>query len=149
MKRYLNLVNKEMCISILEDIRDSNYVPFYLKITNSHIKDLNKVIGRNAFRKDAVYINSESLWEIMHPVGGECGHHYHGLTPDEVYTSLTRIRYSSDVKLSHDGRYIVMTDVSKSIGVFLVVILDPNGYLKTEMIEKIIVVVTIYPKDKK
>ena len=149
MNHYLNLANKDTCIALLEEIRDNDYVPFYLRITNSHIKDLNAVIGRNVFRKDAVYVNSQSLWEIMQPVGGEGGHHYHGLTPEQVYNALSRMRYSKEIRLSHDGRYIVTTDISHSTNVFLVVILDPDGYLKTEMIEKIIVVVSIYPKDKK
>ena len=149
MNHYLNLANKDVCIALLEEIRDNDYVPFYLRIANSHIKDLNAVIGRNVFRKDAVYVNSQSLWEIMQPVGGEGGHHYHGLSPDQVYNALSRIRYSQNVIVSYDQKYVVITDVDVSDNACLVVVVKPDGYLIKEDQKDVVIVISVYPKDKK
>ena len=149
MNHYLNLANKDVCIALLEEIRDNDYVPFYLRIANSHIKDLNAVIGRNVFRKDAVYVNSQSLWEIMQPVGGEGGHHYHGLSPEQVYNALSRIRYSQNVIVSYDQKYVVITDVDVSDNACLVVVVKPDGYLIKEDQKDVVIVISVYPKDKK
>ena len=148
MNRFLNLANKDACIALLEDIKDNDYVPFYLRITNSHIRDLNKVIGRNVFKKDAVYVNSQSLWEIMQPVGGEGGHHYHGLTPEQVYNALIRLRYSKNVRVSYDNRFVVITDVDYNDEVLLVVVVSPNITVVKEELDNVIIVITIYPSDK-
>ena len=149
MNRYLNLANKDVCIALLEEIRDNDYVPFYLRITNSHIKDLNLVIGRNVFRKDAVYVNSQSLWEIMQPVGGKGSHHYHGLTPKQIYNALTHIRYSQNVIVSYDQKYVIITDIDVSDKASLVVVVKPDGYLVKEDQRDVVIVISVYPKDKK
>lgn len=149
MNHYLNLANKDVCIALLEEIRDNDYVPFYLRIANSHIKDLNKVIGRNVFRKDAFYINSISLCEIMQPVGGKGSHHYHGLTPDEVYNALSRIQYSKSVIPTDDDRFVVITDVEVKEGLYLLVIIARDQYLYKEGLDNVAVIITIYPSNRK
>ena len=149
MNRYLNLANKDVCIALLKEIRDNDYVPFYLRITNSHIKDLNQIIGRNVFRKDAVYINSQSLWETMQPIGGEGGHHYHGLTPKQIYNALSHIRYSKNVIVSYDQKYVIITDIDVSDKASLVVVVKPDGYLVKEDQRDVVIVISVYPKDKK
>ena len=41
--------------------------------------DLNEKIGFVIFKNNSLYINSHSLWELMQPIGGKGGHHYHEL----------------------------------------------------------------------
>ena len=147
--KYINLGNRVEALEFLEDFKNKKYVPFYVRITNSNIKELNKVIGRNVFKKDALYINSLSLWEIMQPVGGRGKHHYHGLTPEDVYNALSRLQYSKEVYTSCEDRYVVITDVVITRDVKLVVILTPNALLYKERIDNVVVIITIYPSDRK
>ena len=145
----INIGDKESCLQTLTQFKENKYVPFHVRITNSNIKELNKVIGRNVFKKDALYINSLSLWEIMQPIGGKGVHHYHGLTPEDVYNALSRLQYSKEIYTSCEDRYIVITDVAITKDVKLVVILASNALLYKERIDKVVVIITIYPSDRK
>ena len=145
----LNIGDKESCLKMLIQFKENKYVPFYVRITNSNIRELNNVIGRNVFKKDALYINSLSLWEIMQPIGDKGKHHYHGLTPEDVYNALSRLQYSKEVYTSCEDRYVVITDVVITKDVKLVVILTPNALLYKERIDNVVVIITIYPSDRK
>jgi len=148
MNKYINIANKNESLYTLNYFRDNRCSPFFVRISNLHIKDLNKVLGRNVFKKDAVYINSETLWDIMQPIGGKGSHHHHGLTPEDVYNSLSRLRYSKQVKLSYDNRVVAITDVIVNDYLRLFVVVSPNTSAVTENLISIISVVTIYPSDK-
>ena len=145
----LNIGDKESCLQTLIQFKENKYVPFYVRITNSNIRELNNVIGRKVFKKDALYINSLSLWEIMQPIGEKGKHHHHGLAPEEVYNALSRIQYSKEVYTSYEDRYIVITDVVVTDEVRLVVIVTPNETLVKENIDNVVVIITIYPSDRK
>lgn len=148
MKVTINLANKDSSIEQLKLFKDKKYAPFYLNIINSHIKELNKVVGRNIFKKDAVYINSLTLWEIMQPVGGQGSHHYHGLTPDEVYGALSKMQYSKNVIPTYDDRYVVITDVVVNEYLKLIVIISSETDIISEDLKNIVAIITIYPSDK-
>ena len=145
----LNIGDKESCLKMLIQFKENKYVPFYVRITNSNIRELNNVIGRNVFKKDALYINSLSLWEIMHQVGGKGKHNYHGLTPEDVYNALSRLQYSKEVYASYLDRYIIITDVNIKDDVYIVVIVTPKSDVPSENLENIISIVTIYPSNRK
>ena len=149
MIKAINLVEKEETINTLQLIRDGKKVSRYIRIINSHIKELNKIIGRNVFKKDAVYINSLTLWEIMQPVGGQGSHHYHGLAPEEVYNALSRIQYSKNVITTDEDRLIVISDVEIKEGLFLLVIIARDQNLYKERLDNVAVIITIYPSNRK
>ena len=149
MVKAINLGNKNESIETLNIFKTKKGNPRYIRIINSNIKELNKVIGRKVFKKDALYINSLSLWEIMQPTGEEGKHHYHGLTPEDVYNALSRLQYSKEVYTSYQDRYVVITDVVVIEEVRLVVIVTPNEFLLKENIDNVVVIITIYPSDRK
>ena len=144
----LNVGDKESCLKTLIQFKENKYVPFYVRITNSNIKELNNVIGRNVFKKDAVYISTLTLWEIMQPTGKKGSHNYHGLTPEDVYNALSRIQYSQNVYSSFDDRYVVITDVFVSEEVKLIVIVSSDTTVIAQELNNIISIITIYPSDK-
>ena len=149
MNKYINIANKNESLYTLNYFRYNRCSPFFVRISNLHIKDLNKVLGRNIFKKDTVYINSETLWDIMQPVGGKGSHHYHGLTPEEVYNTLSRLRYSKQIIPSYDDRFVVITDIQIRDGLYMVAILLTNEDLYKENIDNVTIVITIYPSDRK
>ena len=149
MIKAINLGNKNESITALNSLKTKKGGSRYIRIINSNIKELNKVIGRKVFKKDALYINSLSLWEIMQPVGGKGSHHYHGLTPEQVYGALSRLKYSKEIYTSYEDRYIVITDVAITNEVKLIVIVTPNAVLYKERKDNVAVIITIYPSDSK
>ena len=148
MIKAINLSNKIESIEALNIFKSRKGNSRYIRIINSNIKELNKVIGRKVFKKDTVFIRSSTLWEIMQPVGGRGEHHYHGLAPEDVYNALSRLQYSKQVTISNDDRFVVITDVEISKKIFLIVVIKANSYLFKLDMKKVVVIITIYPKDK-
>ena len=148
MIKNINLGDKKDSIEKLQAFKNEKMNPRFIRIINSRIKDLNKVIGRSVFRKDAVYINSLTLYEIMQPMGGKGKHNYHGLTPVEVYNALSRLKYSKNISISYLDRYVVITDVCVKDNVNLVIIITPQSNIPDENLENIVTIITIYPSDR-
>ena len=144
----LNIGDKESCLQTLIQFKENKYVPFYVRINNSHIKLLNNIIGRTVFKKDAVYISSLTLWEIMQPRGRKGTHNYHGLMPEDVYNALSRIKYSKNVYSSFDDRYVVITDVFVTEEVRLIVIVSSDTTVAAQELNNVVSIITIYPSDK-
>ena len=149
MLRILNIGDTTSSLETLEKIKNNDYSPFEVRIQNSHIIELNKEIGIKVFKNNTLFINSKTLWEIMHPIGGKGKHHYHGLTPSNILEALKTMRHSKDVSLSYDGRYIIISLAKDVNDKFLAIIVDPNGTTKDNGTKRVSRIVTIYPQKKK
>ena len=145
-KNTINISNKEFALSILGQLRDKDYVAFDVEITNSHIKELNELIGRNLFTKSSLYISSTTLHELMKPVGGKGQHNYHELTPDDIYMSLASIKNPKYVFESKYGRYAIISIELSHFDCPLMMIVEKDAPLKTDNKAKINKIITIYPK---
>ena len=148
MIKEINVGNPKTALKALIAIKNSNGSSIDIRITNSHIKELNKIIGKNVFKKDALFISSRTLWEIMQPLGGKGWHHYHDLSPENIYDVLNNIKRPEEVIPSYDGRYLVITIVTVFKGVHLVVILEPDGTLYNNRMSSVNRIITIYPYKK-
>ena len=150
MTKSLNLGNKNYALQSLREIKERKVNDYDVRITNSHITDLNAVIGKKIFKKDALYVGSETLYEIMEPLEKEGKHHHtHGLSPEDIFNALSSIKNSNDVSVSYDNRYVIVTLAIVSDGANLVVIVDPDCPITNGSKTKIIKIITIYPKNKK
>ena len=147
MQCAINLGNKKTAIMILESF-SSKKVNVDIKITNTHIKELNKILNRNIFKKDSLFINSETLWEIMQPIGNRGKHNFHGLSPEKVYEALSTMRFSKDIIVSYDDRYLILTLATVFKDVNIAVIVTPKGNLKNVHQKEINRIITIYPYSK-
>ena len=150
MLANINLGNKKDSIKILSSMKCEKRPDNYdIRIHNSHITELNTVLGKKVFKKNALYIGSETLWEIMQDVGGKGKHHYHGLSPRDVYNALITLRYSKEIDVSYDDRYLIVTLATVFDDINIAVIVATNGFLKTNLKKKVNKIVTIYPYKKK
>ena len=148
MVNNLNLGNEKYALSVLETIKRKGKAGHDIRITNSHITELNKIIGSKVFKKDAVYISYQTLWEIMQPVGGRNKHNFHGLTPKNVYDALTTMHLSTDITISYDNRYIVVTLATVFDGIKIAVIVSPSSALENNLEANVTKIITIYPYHK-
>ena len=149
MKLLLNIGNPNYSLKVLTRIKENVYAPFDVKITNSHIRNLNKHIGYEAFKKETLYVSSKTLWEIMRPIGGKGKHHYHGLAPQDILSALSEIKNSNDVRISYDGRYVVITLAKTEFGIPIAIILTPHGNIIGDTNTDVARIITIYPFNKK
>ena len=148
MKNFINIGNKPASLKYLKEIKEHQYAPFDLRIVNSHITDLNKLVGRRLIKKDALYIGSETLWEIMQPQGKRGRHHYHGLMEEDIYSALANISEPYCIFITEFDRIAVVSISLCHFGEKTVTIIEIDAELVTFEKTKIYKVVTIYPKSK-
>ena len=148
MNKIINIGNKESAIKVINQIKEKDYVPFDLKITNSHIMSLNEKIGFVVFRKDSLYINSHSLWELMQPTGGKGRHNYHELSAEDVFIALVSIKDPYAILESEDNKYRILSIEESHFNEVLLTIVQIEANLIQDSSARINKIVTIYPKDK-
>ena len=149
MIKIINLGNEKSALEILQGIKVRGKAWHDIRITNSHITELNKIIGSKVFKKDAVYISYQTLWEIMQPVGGKNKHNHHGLTPQNVFDALNTMHLSTDISISYDNRYIVVTLATVFDGIKIAVIVSPSSALENDLEANVTKIITIYPYHKR
>ena len=145
MQKNINLGDKGSAIDILRNLKENKYESLEIRVRNSHIKDLNNVLGRKIFKNDVVYANAIMFWEIMQPVGGKGKHHYHNLSPENVYEALSTMRYSNNVTISYDNRYVIVTLATIAGGISIAAIVTPDGHTKQLNKKNVIKIITMYP----
>ena len=148
MKVIINIANKETAIKVIKKIKETRYVPFDIRIKNTHIKVVNNIIHETIIRNDSVYINSTTLWDIMQPIGGVGDHHYHGLSPEDVYFALYNLKSPVDVMRSYDGRLMIVVDANPLNNTNYAIIVEPRGNLKYQIELIVTRIITIYPYHK-
>ena len=144
MNKIINVGNKESAIKVIGQIKEKDYVPFDLKITNSHIMSLNEKIGFVVFRKDSLYINSHSLWELMQPTGGKGGHHYHELTEEDIFIALSSIKEPYAVIDEENSKYTIISIIKSHFERPLLVVIEVNAPLIVNKKAKINKIVNIF-----
>lgn len=149
MLNFINLGKEKSAIKNIEQIKNNKKRFQNIRIINSHITRLNKVIGKKVFKKDALYISAETLWEIMQPLGGKGKHNYHNLSPVDIYNALRTLKDSKDISISYDNRYVIVTLATIFDEANIVVVVSPNDFLNGYPNVEVTKVITIYPIKKK
>ena len=147
MIKRINVRNKDLAKEFLRKIKDNDYVPFDIKVENSHIRDLNKLAGKIVFRKDTLYISSFTLWEIMQAVGSKGKHNYHGLTEDDILMALSSFKNPKYFFITKNYRYAIITTENSHFNIPLFVVIEIGAGTKENAKANIYKIVTIYPKD--
>lgn len=147
MQKQINLGNEKAAIETLEQIKsgENNYD---VRITNSHITKLNNILGKRVFKKDVVYVNSQTLIEIMKPIGGKGQHHFHGLTSKNIFDALRTMKDSTDIRVSYGERYIIVTLATVFDNINVAVIVTPKGTIKADTKHNVTRIITLYPYNK-
>ena len=146
-KNIINLGNKEFALLVLEQLKENDYVPFDVEITNSHIKELNELTGKKLFNKSSLYINSKTLCDIMQPEGKSDNHNFHGLTPEDVYVSLASIKDPKCIFITKFERYAIVSIELSHFNYPLMMVVEKDAGLQNDTEARINKIITIYPKD--
>ena len=145
MQLTINIANKKSTIKALTRLKTHDYIPFDIKIINSHITEINILAKKVLFRKDTLFINSFTVWEIMQDVGRKGKHNYHGLTEEDIYLALSSLRNPACVFVGKEKRYAVITVSLSHYNLPLMIIIETNDKAKNNNNGNR--VITIYPKD--
>lgn len=147
MNKIINAANRNSTIGILIDFQKNMYVPFDVKIINSHIKKINDFVGFKLFKNNSLYINSKTLWELMNQEKGKGSHNFHGLLPEDVYMAINSLKDPKYVFISTYERCSIITIQLSHFEKPLMITIERDSGLETNSNITVNKIVTIYPKD--
>ena len=145
MNKIINIKSNK-AIKEIREFRDKLFAPCDVKFTNVHMRELNTIIKTELFMKNDLYINSTTLWEIMHPEGGSGSHNYHELMPEDIFNALNNLCDPQCVIKVKNERYAVIPAYVSSFTEPLMVIIELNSGLILNKNANVNKIVTIYPK---
>ena len=146
MIKSINLGEKTETIKALEALSEDDKTVRDIHIVNSHILDINNLVGKKIFKKDALYISSKTIFDIMQPMGGKDQHNYHELTPEDVFMALSSIKDPKCVFITGDNRYALISIELSHFDLPLMLVIETEASLIEKWDASINKVVTIYPR---
>ena len=146
MQKTINIRNQEKAEAEIGKFKNRKYDSISLKLSNVHLLRINDIIRQNIFSKNDLYVNSETLWEIMQPIGGIGSHHHHGLTPKEIVDVLNSLTNPYCVYKSENNRYAIVSVILSESGKPLMVIIEVGASLVENPKANINKFVTMYPR---
>ena len=149
METVINIFKTGKAIQIIQTYSKKEIVGKHISIKNLHLKRLNKIYGKNIFRKNDASINSETLWASTQPFGiikEGISHNTHNLKPNEIVKGLQMISKPIDIIPSYYGRFVIVT-MSSNILFDIAVVIDPKSE-NLQLGETENKIITIFPKFK-
>ena len=147
MDNLINIVNKQKATRSLNSYAERDRGHFDVRFRNVHLCKLNKIADRTLFRKNDLYVDASTLYELMLPVGGQGSHHYHGLRPSEIVESLNHLDRPDLIYKSYLDRLVLAVHIKKPSERLLAMVIDPSASKRYDVLEKINKLITIVPKD--
>lgn len=146
MKTVINIKERENAIKDVDAFRKKKYEGKDVRFTNVNLLAINKLIDRQIFRKNDLFINSETLWELTQPIGCSGTHNYHELTPGDIVDALNSITDPYALFETKRRRYAIITTTMSHFEEPLMAIIEVGASLILNSQANINKVVTIYPK---
>lgn len=145
MKKTINIRNKKDAITALQDFQEKQYT-CDVRFTNVHLKELNTLVHLELFTKNDLFVEAGTLWDLMQPLGDERLHHFHALTPTDIYETLRNITHPYCVLENSEGRIEILSSIESHFGVPLIVVIELKSGLIVEDSANINKMVTMFPK---
>ena len=146
MQKEINIKNKQQAIRLLNNYKRKRMALVDIKFLNTKLKEINALVGKNLFVKNDLYVNSDTLHDIMQPIGDKSHHNYHGLSPEEILRALNNLVNPYCVYKAKFGRYGIITAIKRESGETIIVIIEVGSGLIGQMDANINKFVTMYPK---
>ena len=146
MFRIVNIQNKKEAVQLLQLFKEKKYVLVDVKFENVHLREINKLLEKDIFSKNDLYINTISLWELMQPLGEKGGHNYHNLSPEDIVDALSSITEPYCVLKTEISQYAILSTSISHFGEPLMVIIEVGAGLDKNINANINKLVTMFPK---
>ena len=147
MKLVINIKETKTAIKEVDVYRKKKYEGKDVRFTNVNLLKLNEILSEPLFYKNDVFINSETLWELMQDLGGSGKHNYHDLTAEDIITALKSIAAPYAVIDNQINRYAIITTTLSHFNEPLMIVIEIGGGLFSNSDANINKIVTIYPRN--
>lgn len=143
----INIKNKQEATRIISKFKEKRYKNIDVRFKNTRLKRINILIGTNIFYKNDLFVNSDTLWEIMQPFGEKGSHNYHNLTAKEIVEVVSDLTNPQCVfKTKDNSRYGIVSLIISENGKPLIVIIEIGAGLIGDTNANVNKFVTMYPK---
>ena len=147
MKKTINIKNIEEAEVLLNAYKKKKYSPIDIRLSNTHLTKINTLVGINLFSKNDLFVSSDTLYDIMQPIGGKRKHNYHGLTPRELVEVFNSFVDPYCLYITDLGRRGIISTITSETGLPLISIIEIGAGLIGNVRANINKMITIYPKD--
>ena len=147
MKLIINIKETENAIKEVDIYKKKKYVNKDVRFTNVNLLQINKLLEEALFSKNDLFINSETLWELMQDIGGFGSHNYHGLTAEDIVTALNSITEPYAIIDNQTNRYAIITTTLSHFDEPLMIVVEVGGGFFSNLHANINKIVTIYPRN--
>ncbi len=148
MKKYINIKDKETAIKELAKYKDKKYLSV-VRFVNVNLKQINEVVGFTLFHKNDLFVEAETLYDLMHQKGNRgVKHNYHGLSAEQIIKSLNRIKMLFCILKEDIDRYAISLIAESDSSLPMLIVIQINASLENDLNAKINKLVTIFPKDR-
>ena len=148
MRKSINIKNKATAEKAIAYYKNKKVGPIDIRLSNTELKDINKLIGFDIFYKNDLFVNSETLWSIMQPIGDKDSHNHHGLTPKELVETFNNLTNPFCVFITNLGRLGVISTIISESGHPLMVVIEIGAGLIGRIDANINKMLTMYPKNE-
>ena len=147
MKIAINIKRKITAIESIEKFKNKKYSSIDIQFTNMHLLKINELIRKDVFKKNNLYVSSNTLFDIMQPVGDKHSHNSHNLSPKEIVEVLNNLTNPYCVYVAKYGRYAFVSIIIGECGEPLIVIIEVGSGTHDNPAANVNKMVTMYPKD--
>ena len=145
MTKNINIQNKKEALFELQRLKEKQY-EYDVKFTNVHLREINALVNMNLFSKNDLFVESNTLWDLMQPLGNSRKHHFHELSPEDILESLNSITTPYCVLKNDKGRIEIISSIQSHFGVQTIVVIELNSGLVVNSNANVNKMVTMIPK---
>lgn len=143
--KIINIKNKKEALETLERFKQREQKGIEIKITNVHLCLINDLMKEKIFSKNDLYVNGETLYDLMQPIGGRGKHNHHGLSKSTILSVLNNA-YRPIGIYTTNKRYVIATVIINSTNEHLVLVVEKGAQLRNDRDANINKLITIYPR---
>lgn len=148
MQKDINIKNKAAAEKAITYYKSKRVRDVDVRLSNTELKQINNLTRIDLFSKNDLFVNSETLWSIMQPIGDKDSHNHHGLTPKELIETFNNLTDPYCVFVAELGRLGVISTIISESGHPLMVVIEIGAGLIGRIDANINKMLTMYPKDE-
>ena len=146
MNKQINIKNRREAIRVLRTYKEKKYSHQTIKICNVNLKVINSFLDYKIFSKNDLYVDSETLFELMQPSGSKGIHNYHHLLPEVILDTLNVIVRPYCVFYENNNKYAIITTKIVDEKDPIMVIVAVESRTNENMDANVNKLVTMFPK---
>ncbi len=147
MKKFINIKDTKNALKDLEEFRSKRYSTI-VKLKNVNLKRINEIIEFTLFRKNDLYVDSDTLFDLMQPKGGRGKHNYHNISPKLFLSAINDLAKPICVLDDGHDKYAIVLMTKYENRDPLLSVIETGCRLDNDLDANINKLVTMYPKEK-